>query len=409
MNRDIFPDGSASGGEVDALRQGSPDTRGGAMVESRRHRRGGRAATIAAATAVALAATALAVNWQARRIERRHPPKGQFVDVDGVRLHYIEAGQGDPVVLLHGNGSLLEDPLLSIFAPLAEHHRVIAFDRPGFGWSERPRDREWTPEAQATLFRDAFHALGIERPVLYGHSFGAPVVLSFAMMHPEDTRGIVAASGYYYPNLRADSIIAWSATLPLIGPILRNTLLPVEGAMLGNVAVKALFDPAPVPETYEIFPAGMSLRPSQIRASGEDGRTLRAWAKRARPNYKDVRVPVVIVAGTDDRIVDPVGHSCRLHRDIPESRLHLWLDTGHMVHHTRADEVVDAIAEAFGMADTWAAPIEETQPDAGAVNSAGDPDVAVSAAPSEAAPEPMDASKPLTPTPADRVAAAAPV
>lgn len=350
------PQRSTAERTTDALRRRSHDAMQGATSAIRDRRLpGGRTATIVAATAVALAATALIVDMQARRAERRHPPKGRFVEVDGVRLHHIEAGDGDPVVLLHGNGSMLDDPLLSIFGALAEQHRVIAFDRPGFGWSERPHNREWTPEAQATLIRNALRSLGIKRPVLYGHSFGAPVAVSYALMHPQDTRGIVAASGYYYPHFRADSIVAWSATVPVVGPILRNTLLPVEGAAFGSLAVKALFDPAPVPEAYSVFPASLTLRPSQIRAAGEDGRTLRAWAKRVCRRYREIKVPVVIVAGREDRIVDPYAHSGRLHDELPGSRMHLWIDTGHMVHHTRAAEVIDAIDEVFGMADTWTA------------------------------------------------------
>jgi pimeloyl-ACP methyl ester carboxylesterase len=84
---------------------------------------------------------------------------------------------------------MLNDVALSIFGPLAKAHRVIAFDRPGFGYSERPRDRVWTPEEQAALVRAALRALDVDRPVLYGHSFGAPVVVTFALMYPEETRG----------------------------------------------------------------------------------------------------------------------------------------------------------------------------------------------------------------------------
>lgn len=317
---------------------------------------GGGAGTILVATAAALAATAVVVNWQAGRAERRHPPKGRFIKVDGVRLHYIEAGEGEPVVLLHGNGSMVDDPLLSIFPALAETHRVIAFDRPGFGWSDRPHDREWTPDAQATLVRSALRRLGVERPVLYGHSFAAPIVVSFALLYPGDVRGVVAASGYYYPNFRADSLLAWSMTLPVIGRVLRNTLMPVQGAAFGTLSVKAMFAPAPVPETWAVFPSSLSLRPSQLRASGEDGRTMRAWAKRSSPHYGDIAVPLMIVAGSEDLVVDPIGHSGRLHDDVPGSRLRLWPDTGHMVHHTRPGEVIDAIEEVFEMADAAVAP-----------------------------------------------------
>jgi hypothetical protein len=121
----------------------------------------GAGAAIALAAAAALAGTALVVNRQGRRAERRHPPIGDFIEVDGIRLHYLEAGEGPPVVLLHGNGSLLEDVRLGIFDELAERHRVVAFDRPGFGYSERPPRTARTPEAQADLLHDALRALGV--------------------------------------------------------------------------------------------------------------------------------------------------------------------------------------------------------------------------------------------------------
>ncbi len=311
----------------------------------------GRGPVIVAAVAAALAGTALAVNWQARRTERKYPPVGRFVTVDGVRLHYVEAGEGPPVVLLHGNASMLNDPLLSIFDRLSEKYRVVAFDRPGFGYSDRPKNRVWTPEAQAALFRDAFRALGLERPVIYGHSFGAVVVIAFAVDHPADTRGVIAASGYYYPNIRLDSAIAWMNALPMIGPVLRNTLTPLEGVVLGKPAVRLLFDPAPIPPAYEAFPAGLALRPWQLRAAAEDGTTLRAWARRTEHRYPHIRVPVMVVSGTSDRVVGYEAHSLRLSRDIPGAQVCLLPETGHMVHHTRPDDVVEAIDEVFRMAE----------------------------------------------------------
>ncbi len=118
----------------------------------------GRVALVA--TAAALAATALWVNHRARRAEREHPPLGRFLEVDGVRLHYAERGQGQPVVLLHGNGSMIEDLAISgLIDLLAERYRVIAFDRPGYGYSSRPRDRIWTPDAQADLLLEACRQL----------------------------------------------------------------------------------------------------------------------------------------------------------------------------------------------------------------------------------------------------------
>ncbi|HEX8449197.1 MAG TPA: alpha/beta fold hydrolase, partial [Allosphingosinicella sp.] len=125
-----------------------------------------------AAGAAALGAAAFNV-VRARRAEEANPPAGSFVEVDGVRLHYLERGTGAPVVLLHGNATMIQDWLASgVFDALAKTNRVIAFDRPGFGHSERPRTTVWTPAAQARLIAGALEAMGVGPATVVGHSFG---------------------------------------------------------------------------------------------------------------------------------------------------------------------------------------------------------------------------------------------
>ncbi|HYD99340.1 MAG TPA: alpha/beta hydrolase, partial [Alphaproteobacteria bacterium] len=156
-----------------------------------------------AATAAALGAAAVFNTYRARKAERDHPPRGRFVEADGVRLHYIERGEGPPVVLLHGNVVTAEDWLVSgVFAPLAERHRVVAFDRPGFGFSERPRGSVWTAARQAALIRKACSLLGLGPAVFVGHSWGAMVALEMALSHPEAVSGLVVLAGYYDPTVR---------------------------------------------------------------------------------------------------------------------------------------------------------------------------------------------------------------
>jgi pimeloyl-ACP methyl ester carboxylesterase len=112
----------------------------------------GKGGTVLLAGAAALAAAAVWNNVRARRAERDHSPRGRFIEVDGVRLHYLERGAGPPVVLLHGNVVTAEDYLWSgVLDRVAKHHRVVAIDRPGFGYSDRPKGRLWTPAQQAAL------------------------------------------------------------------------------------------------------------------------------------------------------------------------------------------------------------------------------------------------------------------
>src|SRR5512132_2626822 len=124
----------------------------------------GKGGTVLLAGAAALAAAAVWNNVRARRAERDHSPAGRFVEVDGVRLHYLERGTGPPVVLLHGNVVTAEDWVLSgVLERVAARHRVVAFDRPGYGHSDRPRGSAWTAATQAGLLREALRRLGVER------------------------------------------------------------------------------------------------------------------------------------------------------------------------------------------------------------------------------------------------------
>ena len=175
-----------------------------------------RTGMVLAASAAALAAAAVYNTYRARRVERQHPPLGRFVDVDGVRLHYLERGEGPPVVLLHGNVVTAEDWVLSgVLDRVAERHRVIAFDRPGYGYSERPQGSAWTAASQAELLLRAFAQLGIERPVVVGHSWGTNVALAIALADPAAVRGLVLLSGYYNPTLRADALLVAPAAVPV--------------------------------------------------------------------------------------------------------------------------------------------------------------------------------------------------
>jgi len=127
--------------------------------------------TSVAAGAATVALLAAANHFVARRAERKHPPKGSFVVVDGVKLHYSDRGTGSPIVLIHGNAVTGADWNTSGVAyQLLSKYRVIMFDRPGFGYSERPRGRIWTAARQAELLHKATRQLGIARPVVVGHS-----------------------------------------------------------------------------------------------------------------------------------------------------------------------------------------------------------------------------------------------
>lgn len=219
----------------------------------------------AVAIAGALIVSALVNRAMAKKAERDNPPAGRFVEVDGVRLHYVEHGEGEPLILLHGNGSMIQDFQSSgLIDMAAKKHRVIVFDRPGFGHSERPRTTIWTPEAQADLIHKALTKIGVSRATVLGHSWGASVAVALALKYPEAVAGLVLASGYYYPTVRADVVALSGPAIPVIGDIISYTLSPILGRLMWPLAIKKMFGPSRVPGKFGGFPKPMALRPSQI-------------------------------------------------------------------------------------------------------------------------------------------------
>ena len=293
----------------------------------------------------ALAGLALVNRVQSQRAKREHPPLGRLLEVGGTRLHYLERGSGPPILLVHGNGTMVEDWIISgLLDELAKTNRVIAIDRPGFGHSSRPRGTSWTVQRQAGLLAEALRLLDAEDVIVAGHSFGALVTVALALDHPERLRGIALIGGYYYPTPRADVWLVAPSAIPGVGDLLRHTIVPPLAHALRGRFTARLFGPAePTPEWREQFPWSMALRPSRIRAGASDAALMIAGAAALGQRYPDIDMPVAIVAGRGDRMVHTPTQSERLHRALPKSRLHLLDGIGHMVHQTATEDVAAAI------------------------------------------------------------------
>ena len=321
-------------------------------IPVKRHK--AKAPSYAAASAVvigALAAMALINRHLAKKAERDNPATGCFLDVDGVRLHYVERGAGEPLVLLHGNGSMIEDFECSGLIDLAaKNYRVIVIDRPGFGHSDRPRNVVWTPDAQAELIKHALARLDVSNAIVLGHSWGASVAVALALKYPDLVRGLVLASGYYFPTVRPDVVAMAAPALPLVGNILSHTLSPLISRAIWPLMMAEIFGPRSVPKKFEAFPKEMALRPSQIRASAAESALMIPDAFHFRNQYANLKMPVIIIAGEQDRLIDIDTQSARLHSDIPQSRFNRVAGNGHMIQQTATDQVMSAIREATSSA-----------------------------------------------------------
>jgi pimeloyl-ACP methyl ester carboxylesterase len=115
--------------------------------------------------------------------------------------------------------------------------------------------------------------------------------------------------------------------------------------LMWPVMLAKIFGPRSVPKKFEDFPKEMALRPSQIRASAAESALMIPDAVHFRNRYSELKMPVVIIAGEKDRLIDIDNQSARLHSDVSQSTFHRVPGTGHMVHQSATGEVMSAIDE----------------------------------------------------------------
>ena len=297
---------------------------------------------LALVLAVVLALAALAA-LSARRSRTDPPPPDAFVEARGARIHAVSRGAGRPVVFLHGNDATHLDFTLSLLDRAALEYRAVALDRPGHGHSTRPRGSA-SVAAQMEILREALRRLGVEQPILVGHSWSGALVLAWALAHPEELSGVVVLAGAVYakgsglfPDPRFITLLpivgrtAWSCGALFARPFVRK-------------AIRAAFSPAPVPphwqpstEPFQIWNAG------HVRAAAEDFLASARDVPALSPHYPEIRIPVVIVTGDRDAAVPPAQHAYRLAKDLPSAVLITVPGAGHMLPFTHPDEVMDAI------------------------------------------------------------------
>lgn len=290
------------------------------------------------------------------KVERVVVPAGpthyqrQSVVVDGMTLNYVSAGFGRPVVLIHGNPGSYEDYTLAVVERLSQSYYVVAFDRPGHGYSERHDSVQTTVEVQARIIRDALQKLGLEKPVLVGHSWGGSLVLAAAVAYGNDLAGIVLLAPAAYPSV---SIEWWSHLphLPLIGNLVVNRLTPFLGRAMARMSLREAYAPQDVQKDYVERSLELWMKPDQIRACAYDERTLGASLTGLSEHYRHIEMPVVIVTGSGDRLLKPEEHAYPLHKTIRNSKLVVLPETGHQLPQTRPDAVISAIDFVWAAAE----------------------------------------------------------
>ncbi|MEM9011261.1 MAG: alpha/beta fold hydrolase [Pseudomonadota bacterium] len=292
------------------------------------------------------------VEVSVKDIEQTWPPTGAFLNVEGQRVHYVRAGEGPPVVLIHGASGNLRDWTFRIFDEMAAAHDVIAFDRPGHGYSDRAAEDGSNPHVQARILRQALATLGIERAILVGHSYGGSVALAWAVDAPEGVAGLLLLGAPSHPWEGGAGTFYDLAANRVTGPLLSNLIAWMAGDRAVDRTLTRIFAPDPVPEGYGAHVGtGLALRPETIRANARDITALKAHLRAAVAHYPDLTMPIELLHGTADIIVPMRVHSLPFGQKVPHANVVALEGAGHMLQHSRPDAVLAALGRLAAAID----------------------------------------------------------
>lgn len=291
--------------------------------------------TAAGAGGALIGGLALYSAAMARRAERAVPRDGELIEVNGDRLHYVDKGSGPPILLIHGLGAQLRSFAHAMVDDLARDHRVILIDRPGSGYSQRGPGASPRLSAQADTMAAFIRELGLERPLLVGHSLGGALALTVALNHPDVVGGlaliapltqVVEEPPPVFRSLAIESplvrrAIAWTVAMPL-------------AALNAEKVMHEVFAPDPVPLGYATAGGGLlAMRPGAFYATSSDMVAINDDLPGLVERYGSLSVPVSILYGRADNLLDCTLHGETTAGQIAGCEIEL-VEGGHMLPFT---------------------------------------------------------------------------
>jgi pimeloyl-ACP methyl ester carboxylesterase len=269
----------------------------------------------------------------------------RFIEVNGINVHYKTFGQGEPTfILLHGFGASVFS-WREVTGPLSKYGTVIAYDRPAFGLTERPLKWEgespYSLQSQVNLVIGFMDKLNVKKAILVGNSAGGTVSLQVALQHPERVQALILVDAAVYAGGGAP---AW--VTPILKTPQLNHLGPLFARQLQAQGVEfiktAWHDPSKI--TPDIF-AGYE-KPLQIENWDKAlwQLTVASQSSDIVNRLSEITMPTLVITGDDDRIV-PTEQSLRLAKEIPNAKLSVIAQSGHVPHEEHPIEFMQAVTD----------------------------------------------------------------
>lgn len=300
---------------------------------------------------MSFASLVLFARFSHKKAEQYLPPSGQFANLGNTRLHYVDQGQGDAVVLIHGLAGNLHNFTYGVSQPLSQSFRVISVDRPGCGYSTRDSKADASLEAQADSLIELLNHLEIETAVFVGHSLGGAISLALAQRHPTRVKALALIAPLTHLPEKPSPVFA---ALDISSPFLRTLMgwtLAVPGTLYRmSQSLKVVFGPEKAPADFAIRGGGiMALKPQTFITASSDIQQVSWCLPNIEAAYGNMTTPVRVLYGREDRIL-----SCKLNGEdlpqrIPGAQVTL-VSGGHMLPVTQPEITCQFIAGVAGNA-----------------------------------------------------------
>jgi pimeloyl-ACP methyl ester carboxylesterase len=294
-----------------------------------------------------LAGLVIFTAFTARRVEKALPPRGQFIDISGARIHYLDKGSGPPIVIVHGLGGQMGNFTYALLDRLTGEFRVILMDRPGSGYSRRAPGATGRLTEQATIIAEFIRKSGLQRPLLVGHSLGGAIALGVALDHPQVIRGLaLIAPLTHLPKRVPAPFRALDIKSDLLRWLVAWTVATPIGIRRGKIILDAIFSPDPAPTDFPIRGGGiLGLRPQSFFNTSSDMRAVNLDLPSMAARYRSLQVPVRILYGTSDQVLSHQLHGEAMLPKNPYVSLEL-VPGGHMLPITAPDVTANFIKDA---------------------------------------------------------------
>ena len=280
--------------------------------------------------------------------EKAHPPTGKFATINGQKIHYLDlpgpalrpGGKPLPTALLvHGASANFLDMKMAMGDRLSQERRVILIDRPGHGYSERPKNG-YLLDVQTALIHGLLEEIGVQDPIVIGQSYGGAFTLNYALNYPDDISGLMILAGVSHPWPGGVASHYSAGASNGLGTLLRWTLFPFLGATKGPEYSASTFWPLEPPKDYHNKAAiGLLFRPHEFKNNALDITHLLSEVKAMENRYSSIKVPVKILTGTHDTTVSPTIHARTLSEQIPGAEFAFVPYTGHTLQHSAAKQI----------------------------------------------------------------------